>query len=204
MKKNFIFGLVSLLVVILMFAFVYFLFFKDSVNDSVETSALITEFDQLVQDNPELQSFVDEIEKWESKQAEDPERVETFNTLGMAWKSLGDRTKDDRHYERALEVYKEGIERTDGKNTLFLKNAAAMSKYLKRYEDVEGFYLSAIEVAPGEQATYIELAELYEYQLKKNSEEIISLLDSGIERAVISSIIQSHKQRYLNRSQNNN
>ncbi|HAT03340.1 MAG TPA: hypothetical protein DCS29_00995 [Candidatus Magasanikbacteria bacterium] len=205
MNKKLLFSLVGFGVVMCVALLVYVFFYRDGrkVDTTVKPGTLISEFDNLSQQNPDLQEFINDIETWENKYTEDPTRIETLSTLGIAWKSLADRTKDDRHYERALEVYKEGIEKTEHKNTLFMRNAAIMCVYLKRYDAAADFYLEAIEVTPGDQELYVGLAELYEYHLGKSSDEITSLLDKGIERSPFSSQIQSHKERYLNRLQSN-
>lgn len=166
----------------------------------------ISQLEKIKIDNPDLTIMVDDIISWENKLKEDESRVESYATLGLAWKSLADRAKDlkianyKNYYKKALEVYEQGILVTIRKNTLFLVNAGNMAKYLEDYEQAEDYYKEAISVAPGDDALYILLAELYEYRLNKSQDEITAVYDEGMKRVLSPEFLKQRKEAYLERS----
>jgi len=86
---------------------------------------------------PELSPYIDDIIKWENTLKEEKDKLENYAALGLAWKSLADRTKNPEHYQRALGVYEEAIEKTGGQNGLYLLNAGNMENRLKNYQKAE-------------------------------------------------------------------
>jgi len=167
-----------------------------------------SQLEKLKQEYTELTSLVDDVIKWESKLKEDETRVETYSTLGLAWKSLADKAYDLKldnykdYYRKALEVYERGIEITNRRNTLFMINAANMAKYLEDYELAEDYYKEAITVAPGDVRYYVLLAELYEYKMHKSKDEIIAVYDQGMEKVINPQVLQKYKDNYLKRVDN--
>lgn len=148
---------------------------------------------------PDLVAYVDDIKKWQTQLDADPARIDSYLTLGLAWKSLADRSRDKAHYVEALRVYEAGSKKAEGKNTVLVTNAAKMAAYAGDYPLAEKYYLDAITLAPGETDYYMWLAEFYEYTLKKPSTEIVALLDEGIRRAVINAPLVKYKKNYLER-----
>ncbi len=148
------------------------------------------EFDVLKENYPELSSFIEKIESANVEMESDSELIENYLELGLAWKSLADRTNESSHYEKALQAYKQGVIKTQEKNTVLLMNAGNMAKYINDYSLAEQYYKKAIEVSPGEVNFYITLAELYEYKMKKDKSEIIALYEQGIKRVLNPSVLQ--------------
>jgi len=191
-KKNkiIIFGAILILAILAGFIFFFITRNKNSSDNSQELNLLREKY-------PNFVSFVDEIEKENVNMKSDPELIKNYLALGMAWKSLADRTLAAEHYKKALEIYQQGIEKTGGKNTLFLMNAGHMAEYLKDYNSAESYYKKAIEVSPGESEYYITLAELYEYKMKKSKDEIIALYDAGLKRVLDRKTLENSKKYFL-------
>jgi len=145
---------------------------------------LVDTLPELRVSNPEWGEFIDKIEEWETKVAEDPERNQSYLSLGMAWKSLGDRSNDMLHYKEALKAFEVGNSKTVGGSSLYLVNAGNMAKTLKDYPLAEEYYKKAIEAAPGDVDIYIRLADFYKYQLKKDKSFIIEFLEGSKDRLI--------------------
>lgn len=148
---------------------------------------------------PDLSEFVDDIEKWQGILAEDETRTEAYLGLGLAWKSLADRTRADEHYKQALDIYEAGSHAVGRTNSILLANAGNMAIQLKQYDLVEDYYLEAIALAPGDTSLYIDLATVYEYDLQKPVEEIVAFLDKGIAVAIPPTALERHKESLLRR-----
>lgn len=143
---------------------------------------------------------------WEQKIKEVPDRVESYSTLGMAYKALADyaceaKIKNCQElYRQALEVYKKGIDLTQRKNSLMMTNAANMEIYLGEYAQAEEYFKEAISLSPGEAGYYKMLAELYEYQMHKSKEEVLAVYDSAAKRVLNPASLEKLKQGYLERN----
>ena len=166
----------------------------------------VNNLEKLKSDYPALASYVDSVIKWENKLKEDEARVESYATLGLAWKSLADQVCNlkisdcEKYYADALKIYEKAVEVTKRRNTLFLMNAGNMARYLKDYAKTEDYYREAISVAPGDTTLYLTLGELYEYDMKKTKEEIIALYDEGAKRVMNPAPLESAKKGYLERN----
>ena len=162
-------------------------------------SVSIPELDNLKKEQPELAVYIDDILVWEKNLKEDENNLVVYSSLGFAWKSLADRTLEPKHYQRALEVYQQGIEKSQRKNSTLIMNAGNMAKYLEDYELAADYYQEAISLAPGESSYYISLAELYEFQLKKPKEEVLAVYDEALKRVMNPDFIERRKQSFLER-----
>jgi len=166
---------------------------------------IVSDLEKVKQEHPELAGYVDDVIKYENKLKEDETIIETYTSLGLAWKSLADWAKNSGtedykdYYRKALEVYEKGIEITNRRNTLLMTNAGNMAKYLKNYELAENYYKEAISVSPGDVTYYVLLAELYEYQMNKAKEEVVAVYDEGMKVVIDPSFLQKRKEVYLNR-----
>ena len=162
--------------------------------------------EQVKQNHPELSKYVDNVIKWENKLKEDEEKIEMYNTLGLAWKSLAEWGRNSKlenykdYYAEALKVYEAGIEKTLRRNTLLMTNAGNMAKYIEDYELAEDYYKEAISVSPGDVTYYVLLAELYEYNMNKAKEEVIAVYDEGMKVVINPDFLQKRKEVYLNRT----
>lgn len=160
-------------------------------------SSAEAKLERLKKEKPELQEYVDDVFKGINKLNEDKQRVESYSTLGLYWKSLADRSQKPEHYREALKIYQQAIDLTLHKNTLFMVNAGHMAEYLKDYNLAESYYKEAISVAPGDAVPYYDLVNLYRWKMKKSPEEIIAVLDEGISRMVNPKPLQALKDEYL-------
>lgn len=193
-KKNSIIIGIFILIGLLLLA----VFFVTRKSADVGTS--LADLTEVRRQYPEWSQFIDDIEKWDATLQEDATRPGTYLTLALAWKSLADRTRNTEHYEQALRLYEHGVELTERKDTTFLTNAAKMATYTGDFVTAESYFNEAITVAPGDTDIYIWLAELYEYQMKKPADTIVSLLDRGIARAMTSEVLKEYKADYLART----
>lgn len=110
--------------------------------------------------------------------------------LAFEWKSLGEVTKDSYFFEKSLEIYKMGIEKFPG-NVTFYWNAGKVAELVQDYGQAEFFYKEAIRVAPTYNEPYHFLAELYEYRMKKNPEDVFQVYVDGLK------VIQNDSSLFL-------
>lgn len=189
--KNKFFFTVLIIILLSIGLGVWLIFFKNSD---------VKELNLLKKEQPELAEYVDKIFLWKEKVKQDPSRVESYLTLGMAWKSLADRTNNPKHYKSALAVYESGIDLTERKNALFIGNAASMATHIGDFVLAERYLQEAIVVNPGDWELYQKLAELYEYNLKKEKKEILAIFDKAELRIINKKIIEQLRKEYLERN----
>lgn len=158
------------------------------------------ELDVIANEHPEWKEFVDVIKEVSEKEVEAEKQVEHTLELGLAWKSLADRTRDTAHYKKALESYKKGIELSSRQNTVLLNNAGNMSVYIGEYGQAAEYYEESISVAPGDSEPYERLARVHEEFLGSSPEEIIAIFDQGIARMLNTEILEQRKRMYVERS----
>lgn len=149
---------------------------------------------------PDLVSYVESVTQRMQEVKADPNNKELIVSLGMAWKSLADRTGELDFYREALVVYERGNELSDGKDMLFLTNAGNMAVYLGDYTLAEKYYKEAIQSSPGTVALYEKLIELYEFKMNKPHEEIMVVFEEAEKRVVINAgYLAELKEHYLER-----
>ena len=112
----------------------------------------------------------------------DPNDVGRYFTLGLAWKTLGEKTHDSFFFEKALEVYDRGAKKFGAKNILFYWNAGKLAEELGQYQKAENYYLKSIALADSYAEGYQYLAELYRYKLKLSKEKVAAVYDQGIKK----------------------
>jgi len=153
--------------------------------------------DDLAAKNPNLVEFVDRVKEVENREPEKDKEIEYYLELGLAWKSLADRTRDKDHYQKALEAYEKGIKASGRKNTVLLNNAGNMAVYLEDYKKAAEYYEESISISPGDAESYIRLANLHQEYLKSSPEAIIGIYDRGIARMLNPDILEQRKRMYL-------
>jgi len=175
---------------------------KTSTNPTVNSDSALT---ALAEKYPTLVESVKQVESEQAKMASDPTNIQYHFGLGMAWKGLADRVHDLKlpeykdYYQKALDVYVDGINLTQRKNTILLINAGNMQKYMDNYETAEEYYKEAIAVSPGDASNYIVLTDLYENYLKKSEAEIIAVFEEGEKRVLNPTFLETYKKQYLGR-----
>ncbi len=183
--------LISLILVIILIIFGIYYYN----NSSPEDNKALSNLDKLSIENPKLSSYVDEVNK--SLGNLKKEDVKTYMTLGLAWKSLADQTRDKEYYAKAYKVYEEGVNLTQRKNTVFILNAGNMAVYLGDYGLAKQYYEEAISVAPGDLDGYLKLIDLHKYKLKSGKDEIVAIFDKGIKRMLNPAYLKQLKESYL-------
>jgi len=130
---------------------------------------------------PELLQQFEKIKELQKK-SEDAQHNNAgyLVTLGFEWKSLGDITQNKVYYEKALEVYKKGIEKFGEKNVPFYWNGGKVAETLGDYSQAEALYKESIRVAPSYSEPHRYLAELYEYKMKKTDNEVLTVFSDGL------------------------
>ena len=134
--------------------------------------------------NPELH---DDFVAAQSKEAEiktNPDRLETYVTAMMRYKALGDISKDERFYERALRIGISAMEKFGTQSYLPYLNASTIYMLLKDYQNAEKMLKKAIEMAPGDPQLYLRLIELYRDFMKKSEAEVIAVYEDSLQRLV--------------------
>lgn len=158
---------------------------------------IIKSLDNLKKEQPALTEFTDNISRLLQTKPVAGEEIKYYLNLGLAWKSLADRTNDKDHYQAALKVYQEGITLTKHSNTIFLNNAGNMAIYLGDYQLARSFYEEAIRVAPGDTEAYGRLADLHNNYLHSSSETIIGIYDQGIAATPYNADLKAKKKAYV-------
>lgn len=187
---------------VLIFVAVGLYLFLSSKSENFSKNNILQELEN---NHPELSEYIKEVEEAQKEFEMNPDDIAQYNHLGLAWKGLADRVNDlklsnrDYFYEQALDVYLAGVEASDRKNTLLIVNAGNMAQYLEKYEQAEDLYKEAIFVSPGDWTYYVRLADLYEYKMKKSSDEILAVYESGEEKVMNPESLITIKEQYLNR-----
>jgi tetratricopeptide (TPR) repeat protein len=117
--------------------------------------------------------------------------------IGMEWKGLGDLTKDKFFYTKALETYQSGMETFGEKNVLLFWNAGRVAESLEDYNLAESYYKKSIEITAGYDDPYRNLAEMYQYKMKKSPAEILAVYDAGLKAGMGSADLFLDKCSYL-------
>ncbi|MFC1613039.1 tetratricopeptide repeat protein [Patescibacteria group bacterium] len=188
-KKNFI--IYILIIFTVATAVVYFCFPKG------KNYTVIKELEKIKQENSEMSVYVDNVINELNRFEESEKEFEKYLALGLAWKGLADRTMDNNHYQQALNIYESAIDSSERKNMIALMNAGNMSVYLGDYQKAEKYYNECVNLAPGDVVPYLKLMELYRYKMKKNSDEIVQMLDRGIKKMFYPLILILRKASYL-------
>src|SRR3989338_2221318 len=83
----------------------------------VSADTVAGELDALTKNRPQLAEFTVKIQGLLKQEAPTDEvgLMTYYLDLGLAWKSLADRTNEADHYLKALNVYQQGIELTEGR-----------------------------------------------------------------------------------------
>lgn len=174
MKKKHVFGWVGGVIVLLVVtaAAGYFLFPARVENFEVEKK---------LQGNAEQLGIYHQIQEYEQKIKNKPEdEVPLLVSIGFDWKSLGDLTKDNFFYAKALEAYQKGIDKSEGKNIAFYWNAGKVAELMGNFTLAENYYKQAIQIAPSYGETYNYLADLYIHRLNKSQDEILAVYTDGL------------------------
>lgn len=101
-------------------------------------------------------------------------------SLAFEWKSLGEVTQDNFYFQKALEVYKIGIDKFGTKNVPFYWNGGKVAELMGDYTQAEYLYKEAIRIAPVYPEAHLFLTELYQYKLNKSPVEVLAAYAEGL------------------------
>ncbi len=193
MKKLKVLLVIVLVLIVVGFCFWYFYLKNNNVNDSKIIDIINKKY-------PEFSEYTQKVNLYDEKIKNDSGNVANYLSLGIQWKSIADRAKDEdkeTYYNKARETYIKGVEISQRKNSILMYNVAKISEYLKDYQTAETYYREAISIDPGNQMLYTSLADLYRYYMGKTKEEVLSVYDEGIKKATINSSVQQARDIYL-------
>ena len=114
----------------------------------------------------------------------DSKNYDAFMSLAFAWKGIGDATKDEKYLRRSAKTYDKVIARWGNKAYLPFVNRANVYISLKEYSRAEDDLKIALEIDPGEQNLYIDLAELYSGYMNKDSQVVKAVYEKGLKTLV--------------------
>ncbi|MBI5729326.1 MAG: hypothetical protein HY983_03760, partial [Candidatus Magasanikbacteria bacterium] len=135
-----------------------------------------------IKDKPELVALFDKAKVREGEIAKKPDDSGLYFSLGLAWKSIAELSAVNQpiFFTRSLAVYEEGIRRFGQKNILFYLNAGKLAERIQDYAKAERYYQKAIEISPADETGYLDLVDLYYYQLHKPEADILPIFDKGL------------------------
>ena len=165
----------------------------------VSADTVAGELEALTKNRPQLAEFTVKIQGLLKQEAPTDEvgLMTYYLDLGLAWKSLADRTNEADHYLKALNVYQQGIELTEGRNLVFINNAGNMALFAKDYGRAKQFFEQSIEFAPGDAEAYVNLADVHRYYLGSDFSVILEIYDRGIARMINPTVLEQRRERYL-------
>lgn len=117
----------------------------------------------------------------EEKIKTDSENYYNYNEAGFYWKSLGELTKKEIYFNRAIEVYSFAGKKFENKKIYQpYQNLANVYIILKNYEKAEEAIKNAIELAPEVGELYVKLAVLYKDLMNKPQSDIIAVYELAL------------------------
>ncbi len=140
---------------------------------------------------------MDDIIRIKTAVPADDKKVTWYLELGLAWKSLADRTQNIEHYRQALKIYEAGIDFTGRTNTVLINNAGNMSIYIKDYAKARQYFEESIRLSPGDPEAYLRLVDLHIDYLKSDRQTVLTILENGINRMPDPGFLTKKKESYL-------
>lgn len=116
----------------------------------------------------------------EEKIKEDSENWQYYLSLALQWKLLGDVTNNEIYHKRADWVYETAALVFGKTNYVLYVNWGDIAKALGEFDRAKEYYTIAIEISPARKQPYLHLAELFEYNLDKDSEEVAQVYAQGL------------------------
>ncbi len=132
-----------------------------------------------IKDKPQLVELYRMAEDEDEKMRAEPENPSRYLNAGLAWKGLGDGSRERVFLEKSLAIYEDGMERFGQKNILFYLNAGKVAESLGDYAKAEQYYRTAITISPLDESSYLYIADMYIYKMKKTNEEILAVFNDA-------------------------
>lgn len=152
-----------------------------------------------IKDKPELVAIYNKAKEREAQIRKESDKASLYLALALDYKSIGELSGIAVFFEKSLKVYEEGIEKFGSKNILFYLNGGNLAERLGDYDKAERYFKKAIEISSADESGYMELAELYEYKMKKSKEEILNIFNGAIGKMVYTNAIIQARASYLRR-----
>jgi tetratricopeptide (TPR) repeat protein len=152
-----------------------------------------------IKNNPALVALYDKAMVKEKEIKASPDKAALYFDLGLTWKSIAEQGGPEEFFNKSLAVYEQGIELFGQKNILFYLNAGNVAERVGDYAKAEEYFKKAFEISPADESGYLELAELYEYKLKKTKDEVVAVFKLGQQKLVNPALIVSARASYLRR-----
>lgn len=193
MQTKFAYRTIIIVVVAALVGGMIYLAYQESqsrVSASVDLKKLLKEY-------PEQAELIKNIQEVEELLKKDPDLVERYAQLGLAWKSLAEQLRDKRIFGASRDVYVEAIELTNKRSSIYMVNAGVVSELMEEYAEAERYYLMSIENAPADTDAYLKLAVLYTFRMNKEASEVLAVYDRGIKTIVLPTPLIQAKAEYL-------
>jgi len=126
-------------------------------------------------------------------------KAELYLETGLDWKTIAELSGHEDFFKKSLAIYEKGIEKFGSKNILFYLNGGKLAERLGDYDKAERYFVTAIEISPGDDHGYLALLDLYSYKMNKSEEDVLAMLAQGEKTLVSNSSIISARASYLRR-----
>ncbi len=146
---------------------------------------------------PERQQMYEKAINYEKKIKENPENFEYYNAAGFNWKSLGDDTRKEYFYRRALAVDAQAFKYEKAKSALFYLNSGNIYRTLGEFENADRQYLQAIALNTGDDVMHRARIDLYVAWGKKTPEEVLAVFDNATQQLLFAVNVNLEKAAYL-------
>jgi tetratricopeptide (TPR) repeat protein len=134
-----------------------------------------------IEGKSDLMGYYQKVKELQAKLAADPKNeVGYWVSIAFEWKSMGDMSGDQYFYGKAMELYKQGIAKYGNTNIPFYWNAGKVSELMNNFSEAEYYYREAIRVAPTDKEAYQNLADLYQFKLKKSTDDVLKIYEEGL------------------------
>lgn len=154
-----------------------------------------------IQNKPELVALFNKATAGEKAMAQNPDDAARYIDTGLQWKSLAELSSVNQNvfFGRSLSVYEKGIERFGQKNILFYLNAGKVAERIGEFDKAEQYYRKAMAISPGDESGYLDLTDLYYFQLHKSEPEILSIFAQGVKIMMNPTPLIAGRATYLRR-----
>lgn len=146
---------------------------------------------------PELLRNYDKALEYEKKIKENPEELSNYITAGSEWKFIGSFTREPVWYRLSLQSYERASEIVGHNNSLVLSNAATVAEELGDYQLAKKYYLTAIDLAPGDSSYHMSYINLLRYKLKASEFEVLRAFDDAMKRVLGGADLVAGRAAYL-------
>ncbi len=150
-----------------------------------------------IKDRSDLVELYNKARKGEAGINKAKNKEASYLSLALDWKSIGELSGDEVFFQKALEVYEQGIEKFGEKNILFYLNGGKVAERLADFDKAERYYKKAITISSADESGYLNLVDLYRYKLNKPPREIIKIFEEGEKNMANAAALTAARASYL-------